>query len=456
MAPVMSSVTVACCVRSPSATACSSFISRRMAAWLASLTRLASCSWRSASRRCAFGELRALAWSRTYRRRNPQPPASSSSAETAAATRSQARRSRVSRQALLHRLAGPCAAARCRPGSRPALRAPRPGPAGCPGWRSACAARSLVLLDQRCQALRGLRVRGAGQAQFGVAVDQALGDLAERVQVLAEQEHRLGAHAFDGQELVGGLADALRQHHQLADGRQFGGRGVLLQLQRRTPSRPISSRSADWRLMARSAWPTCGQRLLLAPARRRRSSRRGRPAAAAARACPAPPRGLPAAAVAGRRPRTLRPARRRFPCTSGKACGAADQRLRHRLGQPLRLHQRLADGADLVAAAAGRAQRQHRAQHQAEQPSARSRRAGCAAAAAPAGGRSAAAPRPGAGRRRRDPAARVSLKSPAISDGATSEMMDESCRSWGWRYVCRRPAAGCGCSAAMSRGLDSG
>jgi hypothetical protein len=52
MAPVMSSVTVASCVRSPSATVCNSFISRKMAAWLASLTRLASCSWRSASSRC--------------------------------------------------------------------------------------------------------------------------------------------------------------------------------------------------------------------------------------------------------------------------------------------------------------------------------------------------------------------------------------------------------------------
>ena len=63
MAPVMSSVTVACCVRSPSATVCSSFISRRMAAWLASLTRLASCSWRSASRRCASASLRCAVWS---------------------------------------------------------------------------------------------------------------------------------------------------------------------------------------------------------------------------------------------------------------------------------------------------------------------------------------------------------------------------------------------------------
>ena len=88
------------------------------------------------------------------------------------------------------------------------------------------------LLQQRNQPLPGLRVFGGRQAQFGVAIGQALGDFAERVQVFAEQEHRFGADAFHGQGFVGALADALRQHHQLAHRRQLGRRCFLLQLER--------------------------------------------------------------------------------------------------------------------------------------------------------------------------------------------------------------------------------
>ena len=48
----MSSVTVASCVKSPSATVCNSFIKRKIAAWFASFTRLASCSKPRASSCC--------------------------------------------------------------------------------------------------------------------------------------------------------------------------------------------------------------------------------------------------------------------------------------------------------------------------------------------------------------------------------------------------------------------
>ncbi|MNV21266.1 hypothetical protein D3C71_1121970 [compost metagenome] len=60
-----------------------------------------------------------------------------------------------------------------------------------------------------------------------------MGDFLERIQVLAQQEHSLRTHAFHGLEFVGGLADTLGQHHQLASSRNFSGRGVLLQLQGR-------------------------------------------------------------------------------------------------------------------------------------------------------------------------------------------------------------------------------
>ena len=94
-------------------------------------------------------------------------------------------------------------------------------------------ARLLVHLEQRGEAFARLLVLGGCQAQFLAAIQQALGDLFEGVQVLSKQENRLGAHAFHGQELVGRLADALGQHHQLASRGDFGGGCVLLQFERR-------------------------------------------------------------------------------------------------------------------------------------------------------------------------------------------------------------------------------
>ncbi|MNT37875.1 hypothetical protein D3C72_1740360 [compost metagenome] len=51
MAPVMSSETVACTVRSPSATFCNSFIRRRMAAWFCSFLAFATSSFSCDCRR---------------------------------------------------------------------------------------------------------------------------------------------------------------------------------------------------------------------------------------------------------------------------------------------------------------------------------------------------------------------------------------------------------------------
>mmetsp|Transcript_9625 Transcript_9625/g.22383 ORF Transcript_9625/g.22383 Transcript_9625/m.22383 type:complete len:774 (-) Transcript_9625:5462-7783(-) len=87
----------------------------------------------------------------------------------------------------------------------------------------------LVLLQQRLQALLQLRILRGAQAQLGAAADQRLGDQLEGVQVLAEQEHGLGADAFLRQELVGALADALSQHDELTDGRDLTRRRTDLQ-----------------------------------------------------------------------------------------------------------------------------------------------------------------------------------------------------------------------------------
>ena len=86
-------------------------------------------------------------------------------------------------------------------------------------------------LDQGFELFTRLCVLGGRQAQFRAAVEQALGNFLEGVQVLAEQEHGLGAHAFGRLEFVGRLADTLRQHHQLACRRNFGCLCILLQLE---------------------------------------------------------------------------------------------------------------------------------------------------------------------------------------------------------------------------------
>jgi hypothetical protein len=93
-------------------------------------------------------------------------------------------------------------------------------------------ARLLVGLENGFELLARLRIARAGQALLGIALEQAARDFLEGVQVFAEQEHRVGAHAFDGKEFIGRLADALRQHHELAGGRDLGQGGVLLHLER--------------------------------------------------------------------------------------------------------------------------------------------------------------------------------------------------------------------------------
>ena len=232
MAPVMSSVTVACCVRSPSATPCSSFIRRKIAAWLASLTRLASCSWRfgleprgsARARRAGPARSRAGAPARA-------PPATRRSADRTRKRRESATPvslpsrsctdSRPLRSGSLSAMIAACA-------SRAAVR-----PCRLPRMRAGLRAGLLVQLDQRAQALACLRIARARQAQLRRCLRAGPSRVSEGVQVLAEQEHRLRAHALGGQEFVRRLADALRQHDELADRRELDRRRVALHLERR-------------------------------------------------------------------------------------------------------------------------------------------------------------------------------------------------------------------------------
>ena len=90
----------------------------------------------------------------------------------------------------------------------------------------------VVLLDQCLQLLAYLRIARCGQAQFAAAVEQAFCNFLEGIQVLAQQEHGLRAHAIKRLKLVGRLADTLGQHHQLTSSSDFRRIRALLQLER--------------------------------------------------------------------------------------------------------------------------------------------------------------------------------------------------------------------------------
>ena len=223
-----------------------------------------------------------------------------------------------------------------------------------------------MLLEQCGHAFPGLRLARAGQAQFGVAGADGLGHLTEGLQVLAQQEHGLGIDAFDGDELAGALADTLRQHHQLAHCRHFGCRGTLLQLERGHGLGDVQQVAGL--LVDRAQRLThVGQRLLLRQhdggvllgARDHRQQRVDRflDGGRGGRQVVVAPHHR--AHVAAEHLGTFLDFR--------EGLRRADHGLRRRLGQPLRFHQRLADRTNLLAAAPGRAQGQHRGHDQAQQ-----------------------------------------------------------------------------------------
>ena len=91
----------------------------------------------------------------------------------------------------------------------------------------------LVLGQQLLNTFAKLRLARARQAQFGVAGEHALRQVAESAQVAAQEEAGVHAHPFEGEELVGIARDALGQHGHLSQHRHLGGRRAGLQLQRR-------------------------------------------------------------------------------------------------------------------------------------------------------------------------------------------------------------------------------
>ena len=225
-----------------------------------------------------------------------------------------------------------------------------------------------VGLEDVLELRRGSARRGCRQAQLGAAVEQAAGDFLEAVQVLAEQEDRVGADALDRQELVGRLADALGQHHQLAGGRDLGNGRALLHLER-------GHRLGHFQQVGRLAVDVAqrgadlGQDLLLrqhrlgvllgAVGQRRDRGQLGVVLAADPFQLERVVAVGEASHAAGQVVRAL--------AHLGEGRHHADQRLRHRLGQPLRLHQRLAGGGHLLGqpfgAQDGRARDQQQEQH---------------------------------------------------------------------------------------------
>ena len=84
--------------------------------------------------------------------------------------------------------------------------------------------------DKGLQLLTRLRVLGGNQTQFRPAIQHALRNLAERIQIFSQQEHSFGTDSFHGQEFIRRFANALGQHHQLTRRRNLGGSCVLLEL----------------------------------------------------------------------------------------------------------------------------------------------------------------------------------------------------------------------------------
>ena len=120
--------------------------------------------------------------------------------------------------------------------------------------------------------------------------------------------------------------------------------------------------------MARSAPPTCVSAFCCASTVSAFFSARSTKGSTASIASCCTPAGATASdSPPFFRPRTVAASTLELSRTSAKAGGAAEQRLRHRLGEPLRLHQRLAAGADLRRAAAGRVERGEDHHQQAEQ-----------------------------------------------------------------------------------------
>ncbi|MNS51981.1 hypothetical protein D3C72_846830 [compost metagenome] len=206
-----------------------------------------------------------------------------------------------------------------------------------------------VGLQDGFELLAGLRVFRAGEALLRVAVEQAAGGFLEGVQVLAQQEHGVGVHTLDREELVGRLADALRQHHELAGGRDLGQRGVLLHLQRRDGFRHFEQRG---RLLVDVAQGGTHLRQDLA------LGQHGLGAGVGAGdqrvdlvhllvvlvADGFQAQGVIAVGQALHAAREVVGAVLHFD----ERRGAADEGLRDRLGQALRLHQRLAGGRHLL------------------------------------------------------------------------------------------------------------
>ena len=94
---------------------------------------------------------------------------------------------------------------------------------------SACLhTRLLEHFQQRNQLLLDCGILGRRQLQLTAALLQTLGDFLEGIEVLAQQKDSFGAHTFSGQELVGRLTDALRQHDQLAHRSDLGCGCILL------------------------------------------------------------------------------------------------------------------------------------------------------------------------------------------------------------------------------------
>ena len=206
--------------------------------------------------------------------------------------------------------------------------------------RAGLGAHALVAPEDRLELVARLGIARAGQALLRVALEQAARDLLEAVQVAAEQRHGRGTHAFDGVEFGRRLADALREHHQLSGRGDLRRAGALLQLERRHHLRELQQ-FVGLPVDVAQGGAHARQDVLLG------QHRLGAAVGALGQGPDLLDLGVVGAAhalqvetaVALRQP--LHAAREVVGTLAhlDEGRGVAHQRLRHRLGQPLRLHQ---------------------------------------------------------------------------------------------------------------------
>ncbi len=280
-----------------------------------------------------------------------------------------------------------------------ALRARPPGPAGCPEWPTACVRSLLVGLQDGFELLAGLRRRSMpGRRCCALPSSRPRVTSWKVFRSLPSRNTASGLTPSTVEELVGRLADALRQHHELAGGRDLEACVAFCCILSEATVSVISSSVGRLAVDVAQRGTHLRQDLALGQHGLGAGVGAGRPSGVILSSSSSywlPTRSrlqrVVAVGQALHAAREVVGAVRHF----GERRGVAHEGLRDRLGQTLRLHQRLAGGRHLLRQAFGaknggagnQQQQQHHDGQQDGQDPLLPRRVGARAAAGGAGRR---------------------------------------------------------------------